>query len=250
MRLQVSALLMIAGLSPAIAADLPRPVLKAPLLNALAAPGGFYVGVFASGGASKERFDFVSLPGTGSIYPNAFMGGAKVGYAQWNGSVMFGLEADVGHDIAKSVSNDCGIAMVCKSKGSWLLTQRLMIGNALGATNGKVLGIPSADQWPVPLSVPSSLAAANVTPYLTAGVAERRIATDVQGFGAAHEWLVGWVAGAGVRVPVAQAISLDVSYMYVGYNKSFIPASNPVPVFPTFKATSEQMGRVALTYGF
>lgn len=236
---------------PASAADIPRAAVpaipvKAPLLAAGAA-SGLYFGGFVGGGMTKENFEFVTIPGSGSLYPTGIQFGAKIGYAAWLGSVMLGLEADIAYDVNRSQTNTCGIAMICESKGSWLLTQRAVFGWVMGS--GARAAGATPDQWPVPLQVPSTFTEARIVPYITGGVAERRIKMNVVSVGSAEEWLVGYAAGGGVRIPVSQAISLDISYLYIGYNRNFIPATS-VPIFPTFKAQSEQVGRLGLTYGF
>lgn len=232
----------------ALAADLPRaPVLKAPSI--ITTPGGLYVGAFIGGGATKEHFDFVSIPGSGSLHPTGVQVGAKVGYAVWMGGLSIGAEADVAYDLnLRKQSNPCGAILMCESKGSWLLTQRAVIGWVLGS-GARAVATGTPDQWPVPISLPASFAEAKIIPYITGGVAERRITAKVVGLGQGEEWLVGWVAGGGVRIPVSQAVSFDLSYLYIGYNKNFVPATS-APIFPTFRAQSEQVARVALTLGY
>lgn len=246
-------LFALAGLyiAPALAADLPKPIFKAVPAAILSGPGGLYVGAFAGGGMTTQRFDFVTIPGSGNLKPSGFQGGVKVGYGLWvNPSLMVGLEADAAMDFGRTQENACGVAAVCSSKGSWLFTQRAVFGWAMGS-GLRAAGASTPDQWPVPLNLPANFSEARIVPYLTAGVAERRIEAEAMGLGKGKEWLVGAVGGVGVKVPVSSAISFDVSYLYVNYNKNFIPASSAPGIFsPEFKATSEHIGRVALVYGW
>lgn len=236
---------------PALAADLPAPVFKAVPTAVLSGPGGLYLGAFTGGGMTTERFDFVTIPGSGNLKPSGFQGGAKIGYGLWiSPSLMIGLEADGAIDLGRTQANACGVAAVCSSKNSWLFTQRAVFGWAMGS-GLRAAGASTPDQWPVPLNLPTNFSAAKIVPYITAGVAERRIEAEAMDLGKGKEWLVGAVGGVGVKVPISASISFDVSYLYVNYNKNFIPASTPAGIFqPEFKATSEHIGRVALTYGW
>lgn len=234
----------------AIAADLP---VKAPVFVPIIAPilGGFYLGAFGGMGMSNERFEFVTIPGSGNLHPSGSQAGAKVGVTQWMGSIMLGIEADAAYDFGRGQSTPCVLDTTsCTTKGSWIFTQRVLVGLVPG-TGLRALSGRSADQWPVPLSLPRRLAESAVVPYVTAGVAERRIAVEVERLGSAQQWLVGWTAGGGLRVPVASGISLDVSYLYVNYNKNFVPSGAALGVFPAnFHATSEHLGRVGATFGW
>jgi opacity protein-like surface antigen len=211
---------------PAFAADFPvaNIQVKAPPALIVASPTGFYLGGFVGGGMSTDSFDFVVIPGTGNLHPTGVQVGAKVGYLfMVSPGLSFGLELDAAYDINRSQSNPCAASLlVCESRGSWLMTQRGLIGWNIGT----------------------------VTPYITGGVAERLITTQVTGSDRAREWLVGWTAGGGVRMPIWGKVSLDVSYLYINYNKNFVPADSP-PIFPTtFTASSEHVARAAMNFGF
>lgn len=209
----------------AFAADLTPIPFKAPVSTPVVYTGtGFYAGAFVGGNIGAQHFDFTGLPGTGNLHPIALEAGAKIGYATWLSSgFMLGLEADAAYSFNGRQDNPCALILNCTSKQSWLLTQRGLIGVSTAVTG-------------------------NVIPYLTGGVAERLITAKITGSDDAREWLVGWTAGAGVRVPMANRLALDISYLYVNYNKHFTPSGG---VFATtFNASSEHVARAAVVFGF
>lgn len=242
-------LLAVPLLSPAaLAADMP---VKAPPRVAVPVTpwSGIYFGVIGGGAKTRGEFSFLNVPGSGDITPSGLLVGGLVGFGAFTASnTLFAVEVDGSYDFTKS-DTTCVLVLNCEMKSSWFLTQRLVVGAPLGAITGSVpRAAPAApSQWPVPLNVPNSLSAANIMPYLTAGIAERRLEACVTKVGCEQEWLVGWVAGGGIKVPIAQAFSMDLQYLYVGYNKHFIPAGGPM-IFPTdFKTSNEQMLRIGLT---
>ncbi len=234
-------------------ADMP---VKAPPPAPAAAWSGFYFGINVAGAQTKDSFDFVVVPGTGNLHPTGLMPGATVGVGSWlGGNLYVGVEADGAYDFLKT-DNTCVLLMDCRIRSSFFLTQRAIVGVPLATitgavqsrTNSQLLGSTGA-------VVPANLAAAQILPYLTAGVAERRIEAcvfDPLGVsqGCEREWLVGFAYGAGVRIPLSQNVSFDVSYLRVNYKKNFVPNA-AVAIFPaTFNAESEQMIRLGANFHF
>jgi len=167
-----------------------------------------------------------------------------------------GVEADVDYDFTKS-NNTCLLVADCKIKSGFFLTQRLILGATLpGLMNqAQARGLAAPAQWPVPLTVPANFSASQIMPYLTGGVAERRTEACISDplnlglpTGCEQQWLVGWTAGGGIKIPVSSGVSFDLSYLYVGWNKHFSPTS-PVAIFPTdFKASNEQVLKAGLQF--
>lgn len=250
MRYLLAAAIALAGSSAALAADLP-PVFKAlPLPVAVTSPWpGFYFGALAAGAKTSGQFDFVAIPGTGNIHPTGYMAGAQVGYGTWNGSLFLGVEADGSYDFSKT-HNSCVIVLDCSIKSSWLMTQRVVVGMTASGISGAI-PVPAStakSQWPIPLKVPTTAWASALMPYLTAGLAERRTQACVTLDGCSRQWIMGPAVGGGVRLPASANFSLGVEYLYVNYNKSFVPAGGPA-IFPAmFKANSEHIARVIGTY--
>lgn len=219
----------------AIAADMPQPV-KAVAPVAASNQSGFYFGAVAF--ADKSRGNF----GTGDITPSGTMGGIVAGYAAFAGQALFAVEADGEYDLARD-KKPCGAVDMCDVKPTWFMSQRIVIGMPLASLTGAVQRATTAagTQWPVPLNVPASLSAATALPYLTAGIAERRFQSCIDG-DCNKLWRAGWTAGGGFRVPISAGITADIGYLYVGYRK------HAVETLPGFSPASEQIAKAALHY--
>mgnify|MGYP001381346758 CR=1 FL=1 len=246
--------------SPLHAADMPA---KAPIVSGLVAPSsGLYFGVNGAGAKLSSKFDqgvagILAIPGTGDLHPSGAMAGLTFGAGVWNGNVYFGLEADADYDFSKNNVANCGVVGVgsaaapvnCKVKSGFLFTERAILGVTLGGlTNAAVRrGATAPSNWPVPISGPTSIYAAQMMPFLTAGAAERRLEACIEPVGCNKQWLVGWTVGGGLRFPVSTNMSVTATYLYVGWNKHFNPAGPEV--FPEiFKSTSEQLIKLNLDY--
>ena len=256
--LLLSAALSLPGL--AYAADLPAKV----AVPAQSPSSGFYLGINGAGAKLSSAFDTAEaktllIPGTGDIHPSGAMAGVTVGAGLWNGNAYFGLEADADYDFSKANIAGCAFAIVprveepvstgCRVKSGFFFTERVIVGATLGGLTGAAVqrGAPAPSNWPVPINGPTSFYAAQIMPYITGGVAERRLAACVDLVGCNSQWLVGWTAGGGLRLPVSTNVSLDVSYLYVDWNRHFNPAG-PM-IFPNaFKATSEQIFKLGFGY--
>lgn len=219
----------------AIAADMPQPT-KATVPVAASNQSGVYFGATAF--ADKTRGNF----GTADITPSGTMGGIVAGYAAFAGQALFAVEFDAGYDLARD-QKPCGFADMCDMKPTWFMSQRLVVGMPLASLTGAVQRATTAQgtQWPVPLNVPASLSAATALPYLTAGIAERRFQTCIDG-DCNKLWRAGWAAGGGFRVPISAGITADIGYLYVGYRK------HAVDTLPGFSPASEQIAKVSLHY--
>lgn len=252
------AAIALVGMGSALAADLPPPILKAPpALTAASAWSNLYIGASVFGAKTKDSFDFVTIPGTGNLHPTGVMPGLVVGAGFWYGPAWLGVEADAAYDFIKT-DNSCVVVLDCRIKNSFFLTQRAIVGVALPAITGAIQNRTSAlpAQWPQPMGLPASAFAAQIMPYLTVGVAERRIEACIDSpmlgisQGCAKEWIVGLAYGGGIRIPVSQHTAIDVSYLHASYNKSFVPASG-VAIFPgAFQAKSENAARAALIFHY
>lgn len=232
---------------PVFAADMA--VYKAPPAPVVVpAYSGFYFGAVAGGAKSNGQFDFVSIPGSGTLHPTGYMLGGQAGFGGWYGNAFVAFEADFAYDFSKT-NAPCGIVLDCKIDSGWFLTQRVVLGATMGGITGRIAqsSLASKAQWPTTLALPQSAMASALMPYVTLGIAERRTKACVTANGCAHEWIAGPAAGGGVKLPIAAGSTVGAEYLYVNYNKNFIPASD-VAIFPgTFKAKSEHMLRLNLT---
>jgi opacity protein-like surface antigen len=253
---------------PAFAADLPLPT-KAPVPLSAIAGSGFYIGINGGAAGSGESYNFITAPGTaaaapspfapGKVYPAGAMTGLTVGFGGTLGGVYAALESDFDYDFTRgqSACGFGGVMTMCGANNSWLFTQRVVLGLPLSSLSGVASKIPtsaaSPSQWPVPISLPTNISVGNLMPFVTAGIAERNVSAFVTGYGNGQEWLVGYDVGGGLRMPLASGWSAKVQYDYIGFNKSFVPASTTVGLFPTtatFKAINEERLIAGLDYHF
>lgn len=232
------------------AADMP---VKAPAALAAASDGGLYFGLLGAGAKTPTDVAFLNIPGTGNIKPSGYMAGALVGAGMWRNGFFLGLEADGSFDFSKA-KQPCAEVADCTVKSGFFLTQRVVIGAQLSDITGAArrAAPASVTQWRDQINVPTTLSASTIMPYLTAGIAERRIEACVDivdspsSSRCTSEWLIGATGGGGVRIPVSANFSVGAEYLYVRYDKHFAPAGGP-PLFEAeFKTISEHVGRLSL----
>jgi outer membrane immunogenic protein len=187
--------LVVLGMAPALAADLPaRTYTKAPAIVAPISPwSGFYVG--AMGGYGQENTSNGGVSGG--------LAGGTLGYNWQTGPVVFGLEADAAWADLKSTAGIPGLVSVT-AKVQDLGTVRGRIGYAF-------------DQ---------------VLVYGTGGYAwaDTKLTATVLGLtGSESHVLNGWTAGAGVEVMFAPKWSVKAEYLYrsfTGQNYFNVPSGN------------------------
>lgn len=216
----------------------------APSVAAPVSASNFYIG--AMGVASKQRaaIEQVAIPPSGDLKPAGMSAGAVAGYGGWNGNAFFAVEADAAYDWQKD-ANLCVSLKDCSVRPTWLMTQRVVVGMTLSGITGTIpsrtLTRSPNSQWPTTAMVAPSLASTLAMPYLTAGVAERRLGACMTGE-CGKDWITGYVLGGGVRAPLTLTTSFDVSYLYAKYNQDFTLPSQ----LGTVKNGSEHMFRFGL----
>src|SRR5262249_60083210 len=135
-RLLATFLISLGLIAPAYGADIPA---KAPPAAAtVASPWqGIYFGALVGGAKTSDAFAFPALlvPGTGDVHPTGLLAGGLVGFGGFYGPTLIAVEADASYDFTKS-NTTCLLVLNCEAKGSWLLTQRLVVGAPLGAITG------------------------------------------------------------------------------------------------------------------
>jgi opacity protein-like surface antigen len=227
--------------SPAMAADLPA---KAPVAPQTYTAGGLFIGINGAGAQTNGAFNFLDVPGTGNLHPSGGMAGLTAGYGLWTGRAYFGLEVDADFDFTKQ-NVTCATDANCKIKQGWFFTQRAVVGTSIGTISGVAA---SRGVTPQGFGVPTSAWAAALIPYITGGVAERRLEACIDPLPCGKEWLVGWTVGGGLKMPISTQMSLDLTYLYVSWNKNFSPTPSLGAPFTTFKAIDEQILKVGLSY--
>jgi opacity protein-like surface antigen len=275
------------NVAPAHGADMLLP--KMPV-KALAPPvtnwSGFYVGLHGGAAVANQQYNFITQLGTsasvggvlpGKLYPAGIPVGATLGFGGSLGGLYAGVEADFDYDFTAS-SGPCAwpvmgavtVSTVCGTKNSWLMDQAIVLGipfaSITGAAAGKTVpGLVQPSQWPIPIALPSSITASNIMPFVKAGVAERNVSAFVDPVnvgktafagGSSTETLIGFLVGGGLKIPLATGWTAKAEYDYIGFNKSFVPATNAPtlasPIFnsATFKQTNEQRLVMGLDYSF
>lgn len=205
----------------AYAADLPAPVVMAPVVAPCAPTSctGFYVGANLTGVMTNANV--VGNGINGSVAGGGQSIGGQIGYQFANGTWFFGPELDFDYTVG-------GTAPAGGSAPTWLLGQYLKIGTTL--TN--ILGI----QAPTTGSpgIPALLANAVISPYLIFGAAER-------------SWGTGWATGAGVEFALSGHWFLDTRYTYINYGGG---ADETATATEVSTAKSENLVTVGFNYKF
>lgn len=205
------------GAQAASAADMSRPVYKAPPPAVVAAYNwsGFYIGGHIGyGWGSEGAFDTAALVG-GSTDPDGFLGGVQVGYNWQVDRWVFGIEGD------------------------WSWT---------GADGATVLGVPfsSDHSWYATLTGRLGYAWDSWMWYVKGGAAWADTEYTLLGFGTASDTRVGWTIGTGLEWAIAPNWSAKLEYNYLDFsNDSFAFVGGPVDV-----DTQVHLVKLGLNYRF
>lgn len=265
----------------AYAADMP---IKAPLPLPVTGLSGFYIGANVGASGSGQQTQFITAPGTataagglpGKLYPSGVPVGGTVGFGGSLGGLYAAVEAEFDYDF-NSTSGQCswaipgagaiGVNTTCGSKNGMLMTQGVVLGIPFSSLTGalasrKIAALTPPSQWPIPVTVPTSISASNIMPFVKGGIAERNVSAFVDPVtvgatrfagGDGKETLIGYLVGGGLKVPLAAGWTATAEYNYIGYNKQFIPASTvSTGIFTqsTFKQTNDQSLKFKMDYGF
>jgi outer membrane immunogenic protein len=175
------------GVQSASAADLGRPVYKAPAPAVVAAYNwsGFYLGGHVGGAWSQEDLSAVGLVGTTD--PDGFIGGVQAGYNWQADRWVFGIEGD----------------------WSWS-----------GADGSTAVGLITSDQnWYATLTGRLGYAWDNWMWYVKGGAAWVDAEYGFGAFGTVSDTRVGWTIGTGVEWALAPQWSAKLEYNYLDFGK-------------------------------
>lgn len=182
---------------PSFAADLPRPVYKAPVYVApVFTWTGFYLGINGGYGWGHSDWNNAAM-GTVSMNVKGAMVGGTLGYNIQTGNFVFGLEGDIDATwiSGSSQGGAAGTACIgpnnCETKNTWLGTGRGRIGFA----------------WD------------RFLPYITGGAIIGNIKTTPNTGGSADKTKLGWTAGAGVEWAFSGPWSAKLEYLYADLGK-------------------------------
>ncbi|AXK80070.1 porin family protein [Pseudolabrys taiwanensis] len=192
-----AAVLAAAAAVPSFAADIPRPVYKAPVYVApVFTWTGFYLGI--NGGYAWGHSDWNNTPmGNVSLNAKGAMVGGTLGYNIQTGNFVFGLEGDIdatwisGSSQAGANGTVCTGPNNCESKNTWFGTARGRIGFAI-------------DRF---------------LPYITGGGAFGNIKATPNFGGSVNKTQFGWTAGAGVEWAFSGPWSAKLEYLYADLGK-------------------------------
>jgi hypothetical protein len=258
--------LIFALLAPvaAQAADLSKPLpLKAPPFVTSYSP--FYIGIFAGGGWSKVENE-LTIGGTPmgpiKVFPTGLLVGGEVG-ARWNlNPVVVGVNASAGYNFSKaSVGCDVmGSGCLGYRKDGVLLQEGGEVGINLGTLFGYVPSGASPANWPVPITVPASIAG-NLTATLRGGIAERDLtmcATQLNmdttlSSVCGSKWIIGPYAGGKIGAAISQQVEAYVRVDHIFWNSSFTPTQDPraAAIFAnTTRASGETLAVAGVAFHF
>lgn len=214
--------------SAAFAADL---IIEEPVASAVLSSGadwsGFYVGAFAGYGAGTITLD--AADGTvppPDVFPidedvEGWLGGAQIGFNLQDGSLVYGLGADIAYSGIEATEAGGGEG----DSLNWLATFTGRVGVALDSVllYGKAgLAVGEGSGFNGPLD-------------------DEATATHV-----------GWVAGVGAEVAVTDSVSLFAEYNYVSLGES--EYEFPTVVFPGANTVDASMNvhvvKAGLNFGF
>ena len=217
-------LLAVAMASPSFAADLPRPVYKAPAAPYIApfSWSGFYVGI--NGGYGWGKSDWSSAVTTGSTKPKGGLVGVTLGYNLQTGNWVWGVDGDFDASWMKGSDNTgtgvCTGADGCQTENSWFGTVRGRIGYAW-------------NRW---------------MPYITGGGAFSDIKMTPNMGASETDTRFGWTAGVGMEWAFTGAWSTKIEYLYADLGTATCAAATcGIDTDVDFKTN---LVRVGVTYRF
>lgn len=179
----VAALALLLYASIVKAADLPR---KAPLAvpAPIVTPSPFWIGAFAGIGLSPTENELTidgTAMGVQKAWPTGLLVGLAVGYENINGPLAWGFEVRGGYDFSRG-GVDCsdvnmlafGSQCLASRKNGWLIQENAELGISLTTIGGLVPGSAQPSNWPIPITVPTSVWS-NVVIAARGGFAQRNV---------------------------------------------------------------------------
>ena len=190
--------LLVALAAPALAADLPRPVYKAPSMYAPApifSWSGAYIGINGGYGWGSSRITTPAGATTGNFDINGGLAGGTLGYNIQAGSIVYGIEGDLDYSWIKG--NSAPIAAGgFEVRNRYLATVRGRVGYAF-------------DRF---------------LPYITAGGAFGDVRTTTI-LGRSTDQQFGWTVGGGLEYAFLGNWSAKLEYLYVRLSNADCPAA-------------------------
>lgn len=256
-KLVLACLLVIAGIVPAIAADLPMAKKFVPPAVAVT-PGPFYIGGFAGAGWSKTEneltFDGVAQ-GPLKAYPTGMLAGLEAGYASNTGPLYWGINVSVAYDFSRgSVGGVTPSTVLGTRKDGLMLQEAGEIGINLATLDGYVPNAAQPLNWPVPITVPGTVWG-NLIVAARGGLAQRDVTLCVNDpttldQQCATKFINGPFVGGKVKARIAAQSEVFAAVDHIFWNSSFTPQA-AVPAFTnTIRAKDENLFKVGFGYYF
>jgi outer membrane immunogenic protein len=212
-RLFITAMLSIAAVGTALAADLPQPM-PAPQVPAAYIPtvapvynwGGIYLGINGGYGFGQSQWtDPANTAGSSGYFSaNGGLVGGTVGANFQTDAFVFGIEGDIDWQSVSGVGNNPFCSNISTTSG--------------GAASG--LGCQTQSDWLGTIRARVGYAADRVLFYGTAGGAFGGVQTSLDGLSTQSTTKFGWTAGAGVEWALADNWTARVEYLYVDLGNS------------------------------
>lgn len=163
---------------------------------------GWYFGANLMGNGTNA--DIIGNGINGSIFAAGGMVGVDAGYQLWNGTFFAAAEVIADYDATGGISSG--------GKPRYFFAQLVKAGMGL---QNLFSAQPTPSQGPVPITVPTSLQASLISPYIQVGAVER-------------PWGTGWATGAGATFVVGGGYNLDLSYLYTKYGNGTVSPTQDI----------------------
>ncbi len=217
------------ALSPARAADVSTPALKAPAWASYPTGAGFFYGVSASGLGGSATATNANAPG-GNVIGGRF--GFDVGYTGPIGSTFYFIEASVS---AQAINGASPALNLVSAVG---FSERFAIGvppNLWGQVLAAVPGLSSVAFPTVPTVNGINLGASQ--PYVFASTYQDDVSATL-GAATGKAWLFSYGAGVGILNRLSNGMMLDTSVEWKhGAAGMLVGASNVTPFQDAYLAT-------------
>lgn len=195
-RVLIGALAALLAFSPALAADLPAVIAKAPAKAPCAAGAcsGWYAGFGVLGDGTNA--DIVGNGVNGSVFAAGGAIKAQGGYQLWADSWFAAIDISAGYEFTTNASASTPATGVRGSR--FVGMETIKLGYNFFPSSAAAPTV--AGQSPTVLTVPANLLA-STTPYFRFGGMQRRGQSQ-------------WVNGAGIQTVIAAGWTTDISYLY------------------------------------
>jgi outer membrane immunogenic protein len=236
--LAAAALVSALGTLPSLAADLPRPVYKAPPpVVVVYSWTGAYIGLNAgySWGQPTTTVTgaapFTPSPTDFNIDAPGFIGGGQIGYNWQSNNFVYGLEADFQYSDENGSANCCSPTATANARLRWF-----------GTARGRI-GVTFSNNWLL---------------YATGGLAYGQLARAVTQLGVYSYgdtyWDAGWTVGAGIEGVLSGRWTWKAEYLYMDLGSNSVTVTDPVaaPIGPigVDTAWTDHVVRLGVNYRF